>query len=60
MELYLHSPSTPSWCGTQLKKKRKIGFVDILKHVDPVLGCYIESCHKNILIHISPNKAYFT
>jgi len=22
VELYLHSPNTPSWCGTQLKKHR--------------------------------------
>jgi hypothetical protein len=29
VELYLHSPNTPSWCGAQLKHKNKFNFLPL-------------------------------
>jgi hypothetical protein len=32
VELYLHSPNTPSWCGAQFKKKAQITFSNYTLH----------------------------
>jgi hypothetical protein len=44
MELYLHSPNTPSWHGAQLKFRDNFTFTFVIANIKELLSSIPDSC----------------